>query len=706
MPREDTTLHLNDGIRPMTHTHRELPRARRVRIKIRVGWWAFFSLILAIGAGTLVGLAAVYSLDLPQIDDLGHYRPISDSVLYDDIGRPYAFFALQHRQIAQFDDFPKVLYDAVVSVEDKNFEKHAGVDFLRMTSVACRNVILGGRAQGASTLTMQLARNLFLSPERTYKRKVKEILLSLQLERRLTKPQIFTLYANQIYLGEGVYGLATGAEYYFGKSVRDLSIDEAAMLAALPKAPLIYSPRRNQERALQRRNLVIDSMAALGKITSSQAVAAKHQPIILRAHQGANTTAPYFVEEVRQYLEKRYGGKVHEDGLRVYTTLNLDLQHAADVAVLKGLNEYEKRHASGSRPYATDLKEILAKSVPVQGALLAIDNATGDVKAMVGGRDFKASRFNRATQALRQAGSSFKPYIYTAAVDLGATPLDTILDTPQTFVNAAKTYAPHNYDGKFTGAITLDRAFAESRNIPAVKIAARLGIGTVIGYAHRFGIKEHIPPFLSTALGAADVTLIEQTSAFSTFPNDGLRAIPHLVVKVTDYEGRVLEAAPPVVKDVINPETARTMTWMLSEVVRHGTATAALRLKAPLAGKTGTTNDFTDAWFIGFSPSITCGVWVGFDEKKSLGEKETGARAALPIWMDFMETALHVQPTALEFRPPVTPFGHPTVRRRDDFLSLGRVSESHASSGAPVPAVVIPAAKTDPISSGFPSRQR
>ena len=690
----------------MTHTERELPRVRRVRIKLRVGWWALFSLILAIGVGSLMGLAAVYSLDLPQIDDLGRYRPISDSVLYDDVGRPYAFFALQHRQIAQFDDFPKVLYDAVVSVEDKTFEKHAGVDFLRITSVACRNVILGGRAQGASTLTMQLARNLFLSPERTYKRKIKEILLSLQLERRLTKPQIFTLYANQIYLGEGVYGLATGAAYYFGKSVKDLSIDEAAMLAALPKAPLIYSPRRNQERALQRRNLVIDSMAALGKITSSQAIAAKHQPLILRAHQGANTTAPYFVEEVRQYLEKRYGSKVHEDGLRVYTTLNLDLQHAADVAVLKGLHEYERRHASGSHPRVADSREILAKTVPVQGALLAIDNATGDVKAMVGGRDFNTSRFNRATQALRQAGSSFKPYIYTAAVDLGATPLDTILDTPQTFVNAAKTYAPHNYDGKFTGAITLDRAFAESRNIPAVKIAARLGIHTVIDYAHRFGIKEHIPPFLSTALGAADVTLMEQTSAFSTFPNDGLRAIPHLVVKVTDYEGRVLEAAPAVVKDVINLETARTMTWMLSEVVRHGTATAALHLKAPLAGKTGTTNDFTDAWFIGFSPSITCGVWVGFDEKRSLGEKETGAKAALPIWMDFMETALRVQPTAHEFPPPVTPFAHPRMRGRDDLLSLGRVGESHTPSEAPLPMVIIPAAKTNPISSGSPSRQQ
>jgi 1A family penicillin-binding protein len=675
----------------------ELEKRHRIWTKVRTSWWGVICvLIVAISMGIISGLAAVYRLDLPQIDDLGHFRPVSDTVLYDELGRPYAFFALQHREIAQFNDFPKVLYDAVLSIEDKNFEKHAGIDTLRILSAACRNA-LGGRVQGASTLTMQLARNLFLSPEQTYTRKIKEILLSIQLEHRLTKQQIFTLYANEIYLGEGVYGLATGAEYYFGKPVSDLSIEEAALLAALPKAPITYSPRQNLNRALQRRNLVIDSMAHLGRISLSEATAAKHKPIVLKAHKEANATAPYFVEEVRQYLEKRFGSRrVHEEGLRVYTTLNLDLQRAAEAAVLDGLTGYERRHQSQTN--RAELEISSPGHSHIQGALLAIDNASGEVKAMVGGRDFSTSKFNRATQALRQAGSSFKPYVYTAAVDRGATPLDVIFDTPQTFVTDAGPYAPHNYDGKFAGAMTLERALAESRNIPAVRLAAHVGISTVIDYARRFGIKEHIPPFLPAALGAADVTLMEQTSAFSTFPNDGLRALPHYIVKVTDYDGRILEETPPSVQDVIRPDTARTMTWMLRQVIQHGTASAAFRLRTPLAGKTGTTNNFTDAWFIGFSPSITCGVWVGFDEKKSLGEKETGARAALPIWMDFMAAALLHQPSN-DFSAPPTFFERTVATQGDEHApSFGQVppDAQPALSGS---RSVIPASNSDPVSS-------
>lgn len=687
----------------MSRRKQDVRETFSVWTKARANWWMLVcGLIFACSLGVLSGLVAVYQLDLPQIDDLDHFRPVSDTVLYDDIGRPYAFFALQHREIAQFEDFPKVLYDAVLSIEDKNFEKHAGVDVFRILSAACRNV-LGGHVQGASTLTMQLARNLFLSPERTYTRKIKEILLSIQLEHRLTKDQIFTLYANQVYLGEGVYGFATGAEYYFGKPVNQLSIEEAALLAALPKAPITYSPRQNPNRALQRRNLVIDSMARLRRISVSEAVAAKQGPISLKAKE-ANATAPYFVEEVRQYLEKRYGsGRVHEEGLRVYTTLNLDLQRAADVAVLDGLAGYEQRHQFRSNQ--GNIKRSFTNNSPVQGALLAIDNSSGAVKAMVGGRDFSISKFNRATQALRQAGSSFKPYVYTAAVDRGATPLDIIFDTPQTFVTEIGFYAPHNYDGRFAGAMTLSQALAESRNIPAVRLAAHVGISTVIDYAHRFGIREHIPAFLSTALGAADVTLMEQTSAFSTFPNDGLRALPHYIVKVTDYEGHILEENPPVVQDVIRPDTARTMTWMLRQVVQHGTASAALRLRTPLAGKTGTTNDFTDAWFIGFSPSITCGVWVGFDEKKSLGEKETGARAALPIWTDFMAAALFRRPSHLEFSPPPNSFDRPLIKRTNQSPSFGQLkSDAQPALETSGSLAVIPAAKSARISSTSPNR--
>jgi penicillin-binding protein 1A len=293
----------------------------------------------------------------------------------------------------------------------------------------------------------------------------------------------------------------------------------------------------------------------------------------------------------------------------------------------------------------------LEENSAVEGALMAIDNSSGDVKAMVGGRDFNRSKFNRATQALRQVGSSFKPYVYTVAVDQGASPDDTVVDAPATFLTSSGPYSPHNYDKKFEGVITLGHALADSRNIPAVRLAARLGMRNVIDYAHRFGINEHIPPYLPVALGAVELTLSEHTSAFSSFPNDGLRAIPRYVVKVTDFDGNVLEQNAPVVKDVISVRTARIMTHMLQDVVLHGTATAANRMKIPVGGKTGTTNDFTDAWFVGFSPEITCGVWIGFDAKKSLGKGETGAFAALPVWISFMGTATDKSGLPTDFAP-------------------------------------------------------
>ena len=699
----------------------------------RMPRWVLYGLwlVVSVSIGALAGLAFVYSVNLPQIQNLGHYRPISNTVLYDDQGRAFGSFALQRRTIAQFEDYPRVLYDAILSIEDRNFEKHSGFEVWRMLVAAWHDLRSRGNVQGASTLTMQLARNLFLSPERSYERKLREIFLAVQIERHFTKTQIFTLYANQIYLGHGVYGFATGAEYYFGKALKDLTLEEAATLAALPKAPNNYSPIKSPDRALRRRNLVIDSMISAGKIGMIEGAAAKKTALRLQIHDEPNSLAPYFVEEVRQYLEKKYGTEqVHESGLRVYTTLNIDLQRAATNAVLDGLADYERRHGwrthqqnksvAGNQGYglsesrsaiepgnytyaevlsvssesallrlgpfnarigASDvswtnrtLPQLLAvgdlayvkviavgsdgrvrvrleQDSEVEGALLAIDNSSGEVKAMVGGRDFNRSKFNRATQALRQVGSSFKPYVYTAAIDQGATPEDSVLDGPTTFMTASGPYSPHNYDEKFEGAITLRQALAHSRNIPAVKLAQHLGIKTVIGYVRRFGIGEQIPPYLPVALGAVEFTLLEHTSAFSAFPNDGVRALPHYILKVTDYDGQVLEQNHPVVQDVISLRTARTMTSMLRDVVLHGTGVAATRLKYPVAGKTGTTNDFTDAWFIGFSPSMTCGVWVGFDQKKTLGNKETGALAALPIWISFMATALPRQESRRDFLP-------------------------------------------------------
>jgi penicillin-binding protein 1A len=698
-----------------------IPPAERTHVVTRV----IFGLAVVAAAmfGALAGLLFVYSTDLPQVTDLERYRPSSITELYDDKGAVIGSFALQRRVIARYEDYPKVLRDAVISIEDKDFERHWGIDLWRVMGAAYRDLSSGSRAQGASTLTMQLSRNLFLNPDRKFGRKVQEVMMAIQIERRFTKEQIFTLYANQIFLGHGVYGFEAGSEYYFSKKAKDLTIEEAALLAGLPKGPSAYSPINNPDKALRRRNLVINNMMEDGRITAAEAMEAKSKPLNLRLLSDPNNVAPYFVEETRRYLEKKFGtDQVHEGGLKVYTTLDGALQRAANRAVLDGLATYERRHGwkahlpnvfaagddfatyehadwahtpeAGSyfhalvsmvSPTQAELKigkytatlrpaemawtthrnpsEILAvgdvayvrvllvepnqhlqvaleQDSGAQAALVAIDNNTGEIRAMVGGRDFDESKFNRATQALRQTGSSFKPYVYSAAVEQGAMPDDTILDAPISFPGAGGTWSPHNYDGKYEGVISLRHALADSRNIPAIRLAQRVGIKTVIEYVHKFGITNEIQPYLPVALGSAEVTLLEHTAAYTTFPNDGVRLSPHMLRKVTDYDGHVLEQDVGDVRDVISAHSARIMVELLRGVVLHGTGYAATKLNHPVAGKTGTTNYFTDAWFMGFSPSITCGVWVGFDEKKTLGAKETGAQAALPIWIDFMRVAL------------------------------------------------------------------
>ena len=732
----------------------ELPAAKATAKPLRRVVFGLLALTSAF-LGTMAGLLIVYSTDLPQIGDLERYRPSTITELYDDHGRQIGSFALQRRVLAQYDDFPKVLRDAILSTEDKTFETHWGINFWRVLGATYRDITSGSRAQGASTLTMQLSRNLFLSPERHFSRKIEEAILSLQIERRFTKQQIFALYCNQIFLGHGVYGFEAGAQYYFNKHARELKLEEAALLAGLPKAPVSYSPINYPDRALKRRNLVINNMLEDGKITAEEAGRAKATPLRLNILSD-RSPAPYFVEEVRRYLERKYGAdQVHEGGLRVYTSLDLDLQKSATQAVLDGLAAYERRHGwkgqlknvapnSGAiskyqdpdwqKPIAVgdyvhgvvvdiglqfckvklgrysasigpaelawtrhklprnifttgdivyvkivalnsdgSARVTLEQDSGAQGALLAIDNATGDIKAMVGGRDYDESKFNRATQAQRQAGSSFKPIVYTAAVDQGADPDDLIVDAPATFNSAGTPYSPRNFDRRFEGTITLRHAMAESRNIPAVKLAQKVGMPTVADYARRFGMTSPILPFLPVALGAADLTLYEQTAAFTVFPNDGLRIEPRYIRKVTDYEGHMLEQDFPDARDVVSQRTARTMVALLEEVVKHGTGSAARKLNHAVAGKTGTTNDYTDAWFIGFTPSVTCGVWMGYDEKKNLGENETGGHAALPIWIDFMravvadparkdETFLRVNrdkdKTALK-RAAITPLRHP-----------------------------------------------
>jgi penicillin-binding protein 1A len=713
--------------------------------------------LISVLVGTTVGLLLVYTTDLPQVDALEAYRPSSITELYDDHQRVIGSFALQRRVVASYDDFPPVLRDAIVSIEDKDFYRHSGINFWRIMGAAYRDIASGGKVQGASTLTMQLARNLFLSPDRRWQRKVQEAMLAIQIERRFTKAQIFTLYANQISLGHGTFGFEAASEFYFSKPARNLTLEEAALLAGLPKGPTVYSPINHPDRAQKRRNLVINAMLEDGKITAAQAADARSAPLVLHLAHDPNSLAPYFVEETRRYLEGKYGAdQVHEGGLKVNTTLDVDLQRAANQAVLDGLAAYERRHgwkghlenavfngvsldkyfhpdwddepevngyihalvtsagtgiatvkfgrytaALGQADVAWTRQKVAAilktgdicyvkilslgtngaarvsleQDSGAQGSLLAIDNATGGIKAMVGGRDFNDSKFDRATQAMRQVGSSFKPYVYTTVIDQGASPDDTILDEPVSFETPSGPYSPHNYDENFEGIITLRRALAQSRNIPALKLANKVGIRIVIDYAERFGVTAKLPPYLPVALGAAEITLMEQTSAYSVFPNDGVRVLPRYITRVTDYEGRVLEEDFPEVKDVISERTARIMTSMLREVVLHGTGIAAAKLPFPVAGKTGTTNDFTDAWFMGFSPSMTCGVWVGYDEKKSLGAKETGAHAALPIWMNFMTVAMAGKDPG-DFQPsPLAP--HAVAQKVDTPDAAPATEEAH-----------------------------
>jgi len=707
--------------RGLGRTHRlaepPVPAPHRRKLAGKVALSAL--LALAVITGSLAGLTLVYSVDLPQINDLERYRPSTTTELYDQKGRIIGSFALQRRVVVNYNDFAPVLREAVLSIEDKSFESHWGVNMFRVVGAVWHDLRSHGRVQGASTLTMQLARNLFLSPERTAARKLQEAYLAIQIERAFTKQQIFTLYGNQIYLGHGQYGFEAGAEFYFSKHAKDLNLTEAALLAGLPKGPAAYSPLLNPEKALRRRNLVLSEMEDDKLISASEAVQARSAPLGLRIAQPEGSVAPWFQEEVRRELEKRFGTEqVHEAGLRVETTLDLDLQQTANRAVADGLATYERRHGwtgklenvlaggttiedykhpdwgvkrrpgdyvhavvTSALPLAIRARvgadevvlqpedwkwtgqrygDALAKPGDViyvhlgddleggarratleqdsgaQGSLLAMDNTTGDVLAMVGGRDYALSQFNRATQAERQTGSSFKPYVYTAAIEDGAKPDDIIVDGPVSF----GSYTPHNYENDYKGAMTLTNAFAESRNIPALKLAARVGIHKVIDVAHRFGVTTVIPAYLPVALGAVEITLEEQVASYSVFPNDGLRVTPRLIRKVSNADGIVLWEEPPAVKEVIDQSTARTMMGLLRAVVQHGTGAAAAQLNHPLGGKTGTTSDYTDAWFLGFSPSVTLGVWVGYDSNQSLGEKETGAKAALPIWMTVMKAAI------------------------------------------------------------------
>jgi len=693
--------------------------------------------LMAAALGILSGVLFAYAGDLPQVSALDNYSPSTITRIYAAGGQLIGEFATQRRVIVGYDDINPLLRQAIIATEDSEFDRHFGVNIWRIAVAALTDIVERRRAQGASTLTQQLARNLKdqfgLTKEKSFERKIREAILAIQIEKRYTKKEIFTIYCNQMYLGHGAYGVEAASRLYFSKSNKQLSLEEAALIAGVFQTPERQSPYVDMKRAVQRRNVVLQRMADERYITQAQADAAKAKPIITRGQPNQPPgVAPFFVEEVRKHLERQYGAKVlYENGLSVTTTLDPKLQDIANRVIEHGLRAYDKRHgwrrprrnvlAEGhtvdrfrderwTRPinagdvvpavvvtapksgparvrfgrYHADLaKDAFAwthKAAPadlfqpgdlidvkvtktddntltasatldqtpvVEGALVAIDNRTGQIKAMVGGWNFNRSKFNRAVQAYRQIGSTFKPIVYTAAIDRGFTPTSILIDEPVSYpAGNGQIYSPHNYDHKFQGAITLRWALEESRNIPAIRMMDTLGPKTVLDYAKRFGFPEEFPPYLPIALGAGDATLLEVVSAYTTFPNQGVRMKPFYVLSVKDRDGNLLEENRGEPTDVIRADTAFVMTNLLRGVVVRGTALRAADLarRWPIAGKTGTVDDNTDAWFIGFDPDLTVGVWIGLDEKKSLGSLEQGSFAALPMWMEFMQAYIDERP--------------------------------------------------------------
>ncbi|HET9705733.1 MAG TPA: PBP1A family penicillin-binding protein [Vicinamibacterales bacterium] len=736
-------------------------------------------LVAAALLGTLSGVLFAYSDDLPEVSALDNYAPNTITRVLGRNGELIGEFAVERRVVIHYNDISPHLRNAIISAEDAGFFDHAGISISRMMLALLRDIATRGRSPGGSTITQQLTRNIlpgeigFAVGNRSWERKIKESLLAMRIEKRYTKEEIFTMYCNQIYFGHGAYGVEAASQLYFRKPAKDLALEEAATIAGIIQGNVRQSPFVNPEATRRRRNYALERMADESFITREVAEEAKQKPIQVAGDpSGDGSVAPYFLEEVRKYLEANYGAKaLYENGLTVRTGLDLKLQQAANQAVDRGLRRVDKRRgfrrprrniaaegldidefkvdrwsrrmavgdivpavvrtvdpkgarlrigdlpadltAAGTRwtrrppseilkrgdlidVEITEIKErtatVLLEQTPViEGALVALDNHTGEVLAMVGGYSFSRSKFNRATQAYRQMGSTVKPILFTAAIDRGLTPTTILVDEPTTFDAGAgqPPYQPGNYDRKFQGTMTLRHAIEQSRNIPAVKVIDMLGPTQVANYAKKFGFSQDFRPFLSMALGAQEVTLLELTSAYSAFPNHGIRMEPYFARAITGRDGALLEERRPQPKDAIRADTAYVMTSLLQGVVFRGTGAAANSLDWTLAGKTGTMDDYTDAWFIGFDPNITVGVWLGHDEKKPLGPGETGTTAALPMWMDFMKAYLDLyadRANQPKFEPPGNIVFMPVDRRTGEPTTAGTegsVTEAFISGTQP-----------------------
>lgn len=707
-----------------------------VKVARQAGIVALFIVTAILGIAS--GVIFAYAGDMPRISDLDDYAPSTISRVYGAKGEIIGEFAIQRREVIPYEAISPTLVQAIKAAEDAEFDQHPGISIPRIVVTLVKDIIERRKAGGASTLTQQLTRKLFLTDEKTWERKIREAILAIQIEKRYTKREIFTLYCNQMYFGHGVYGVEAASRLYFGKSAKDLELGEAALIAGILQGNVRQSPYVNMEAAIRRRNYALTRMADVGYITAEQAAAEKKKPIVVAGEPaGQASVAPYFVEEVRKDIENTYGAKqLYENGLSIQTGLDVRLQEAGNHALDEGLRRLDRRRGfrkparnvikeghtidafrqqrwdrsmkpgdivpavvtdveggavkarAGTFTVTIDRKGLawtgkspaqlvtrgdlietrlvnidtasgeatgsLEQPPSVEGAFIAIDNRTGQIRAMSGGFSFERSKFNRATQALRQVGSAYKPIVFTAAIDRGYTPSSILVDTPTTFRGAAGSppYTPQNYDRAYLGPVTLRHALEDSRNVPAVVLMDQIGPAQVNGYARRLGIESPLPPYLAVALGAAEATLIEMTSAYSVFPNQGVRMRPYAVQKVSDREGNLLEENRPEAREAIRADTAFVLTNILRGVVQRGTATKAASLNWPIGGKTGTTDDYTDAWFIGFDPDITIGVWVGMDQKKPIGHNQTGGEAALPIWIDMMKAWIGDRKDPPAFEPP------------------------------------------------------
>ena len=679
----------------------------------------FLPVLLAAGLGIGAGWAASQLIRVPKVEQLASYRPDIVTEIRGADGTIVARFAIERRFLVTRGQIPDVLVKAVLAAEDARFYDHGGVDIIRIGGAALRDLATRSLEQGASTITQQLAKLVFLTPEKSFARKINEVFLTVEIEKRFSKDQILTMYLNQVYLGHGNYGVEAASKWFFNRPAKDLTLPQAALLAGLIQRPEAYSPIRNPSAARTRRDLVLRRMLEEKYIDDRTAASAREAPLALSRSAREATIGPYFCEEVRQYLEKTYGDRgLYRQGLRVDSTLDPRLQAWAEEELRRGLRKHERRFgfrkprnladdgidpdryhdpeweesaAPGGEPSAEravvlsvsrtgaelrvkdrrftlparafrftraespakavrrgDLvlverladeggkeETIIAQEPIVEGAVVVLENGTGAVRALVGGYDFSRSKFNRAVQALRQVGSAFKPIVYMTAVEAGFTPADTVLDSPISITIDPRQapWRPQNYTRKYGGILTYQYSLENSINVPAVRVDLLVGTRKVIETARRLGIRQNLLAYPSLALGSFEVSPMEMTTAYSVLANQGLLYAPRLVERVRDAEGVLLEENPPDPKEASAPATSYVMLKMLEGVTERGTAARAKALGLRIAGKTGTTNDHTDAWFIGVTPKHTIGVWVGHDAKKSIGAKSTGGDTALPIWM-------------------------------------------------------------------------